>query len=121
MARQRLPAVAALGLAAAALGMLAGDVLARGGYQKPPAQETTPTRPTSDKLSAPSNAPRFVPAGVPLDRTYTWYSPPAGYRILWEATPSQPRLVTIVGPDGRARTFRLVGPVVLRPHYYQDK
>jgi hypothetical protein len=109
---QRFPALV-VPLTIAALCLPAIDVFPRGGYPSPPAQHSTPVKPVADLISPPGSAT----PGAPLNRTYTWYAPPAGYQVIREGTPSQPRFVTVVGPDGKARTFRLEGPVVVRFHY----
>jgi hypothetical protein len=62
-------------------------------------------------------APWKYPAGAPARGTYTWYAPPSGYKVIREATPSAPQEVTVVGPDGTARTFKLVGPILMRLRY----
>jgi hypothetical protein len=56
----------------------------------------------------------YIPPGAPLDRTYTCYAPPEGYEVLYAGTPAAPRWVTVLGPDGTPRSYRLEGPVVVR-------
>jgi hypothetical protein len=46
------------------------------------------------------------------DRTYAWYAVPANVNAPATMEPAaEPRYVSIVGPDGRTRTFRLEGTV----------
>jgi hypothetical protein len=108
---QRFSAIGVLALAGVAL-CLPEAVRAGGTYRSPP-----PVRSTASATEAPRQTSYYLPSGAPLGRTYTWYAPPAGYQVLMEATPSQPSYVTVVGPDGKSRTFHLEGPVVMRLSY----
>jgi hypothetical protein len=60
----------------------------------------------------------YIPPGAPVDRTFTWYALPEGYQVIYEGTPSAPRYVTEVAPDGSTRVVRLEGPIVMRPARY---
>jgi len=111
MSSHRLAAIGALALAA--LCLPAGSASAGGCYHCPrsaPAigQSADNTRHTL----------YYLPAGAPVNRNYAWYAPPAGYQVLLEGTPVAPRAVTVVGPDGNARTTQLEGSVVVRLRYY---
>jgi hypothetical protein len=100
----------ALGTVALCLGQVARG---SGTYRSPPS-----VRPTQPALTANWQTSYYLPQGAPLGRTYTWYAPPAGYQVIMEGTPSDPNYVKVVGPDGKSRTFRLEGPIVMRPSYY---
>jgi hypothetical protein len=110
---QRIPALAVLAVCAAALGPAAGDVVAGGTYRSPP-----PVRTVRRTDNTPQERAWSLPAGAPTNRTYTYYAPPAGYEVVVEGTPAEPRVVTVVGPDGRTQTTRLEGPVVTRVRAY---
>jgi hypothetical protein len=71
----------------------------------------------SSPAPAPSYRTWYLPQGAPTHRSYTYYAPPRGYTVIREGTPSAPQVVTVVGPDGRRRTYRLEGPVVMRLRY----
>jgi hypothetical protein len=114
MHAQRFPAITALALATAALCLPTGAALAGPTYRSPPPKPAS-SRSATDNTRQTNYS---IPPGAPLDRTYTWYAPPAGYEVVLEGTPSEPRTVTVVGPDGSSRTTRLEGPVVMRLHYY---
>jgi uncharacterized protein (TIGR03000 family) len=68
--------------------------------------------------SGPRETRWYIPPGAPMDRTFTWYAPPEGYEVIYEGTPAAPQWLTVVGPDGVVRAYRLEGPVVMRPHHY---
>jgi hypothetical protein len=113
MFRQRHFAAGLLAVAAAALSLLPGEALAGGTYRSPAARAVQSTAVTRSAETA-----WLLPAGAPTGRTYTYYAPPPGYQVVVEGTPSAPTTVTVVGPDGQARTTRLEGPVVTRLRYY---
>jgi hypothetical protein len=112
---QRVPAIAVMALTIAGLCLPVGDLLAGPAYRSPPA---APPRPAPDTFRT---APWYIPADAPLNRTYTWYAPPAGYEVIWQATPSEPRFVTVVGPDGISRIVRMEGPLVTRLRYVNSR
>jgi hypothetical protein len=66
----------------------------------------------------PRQTHAYLPPGAPVDRNFTWYAPPEGYQVIYEGTPSTPRYVTEVAPDGSTRVVRVEGPVVMRPVRY---
>lgn len=110
---QRFLGVRVMALATAALALSSDLASAGGTYRSPPPK----TRSSSAERSS-RQTPHYLPPGAPLDRTYTWYAPPEGYEVVMEGTPSAPLMVTVTGPDGRQRTYRLEGPVVMRPSSY---
>jgi hypothetical protein len=89
-------------------------VLAGGTYHSPPSTGAS-RRSSADNTRLTSYS---LPLGAPVDRTYTWYAPPAGYKVVTEGTPQAPRMVTVVGPDGTVRSTRLEGPIVVRLRYH---
>ncbi len=87
------------------------------GYQRYLLQQNAAAAPVRDATTAVPMRRTYtwdLPPEVPLDRTYTWYAPPSEFKVVIMATPSQPRWVTIVQPDGSKRTFALEGPIVVR-------
>jgi hypothetical protein len=113
MIYQRLLAALAAALAAA-LCLPADAVRAGGTYHSPP--KVTVYHYSS--TVATTTARYYIPAGAPMDRTYTWYAPPGGYEVIREGTPSAPVPVTFQGPNGVRRTFPVEGPVVVRSYRY---
>jgi len=111
---RRFPSIAGAALIAAAL-FPCGEGLFAGGTYHCPRAAAAGSRPSADNTRLTSYN---LPVGAPVDRTYTWYAPPAGYKVVTKGTPQEPRTVTVVGPDGTARSTRLEGPVVVRLHYY---
>jgi hypothetical protein len=101
-----------MAIIAAALCLGGADAFAGGTYHSPPA----PAKYRSDDGANQTNY--YLPAGAPVHRTYSYYAPPPGYEVVVEGTPTAPRFVTIVGPDGQVRTMRLEGPVVMRIRQY---
>jgi hypothetical protein len=112
MSYQRFFANAAAALMTAALCLPAAQALAGATYRSPP-----PTTYSSHSADNTRHTSYYVPTGAPVNRTYSWYAPPAGYQVVMEGTSSVPRTVTVVGPDGTSRTTRLEGPVVMRVQY----
>jgi hypothetical protein len=109
---QRFSAIGLLTLATMAL-CLSQAARAGGTYRSPPSVRSTPSVP-----DAPWKTSYFLPPGAPVGRTYSWYAPPAGYQVIMAGTPTEPSYVTLVGPDGKSRTVRLEGPIVMRPTSY---
>jgi hypothetical protein len=111
MNAQRLSAIAAV-LTTAALFLPGGAAFAGGTYRSPASA-------SAGSRSADNTGPTsyYLPAGAPVNRTYTWYAPPAGYQVIMQGTPTAPRAVELVGPDGTSRTYRLEGPVLMRTNY----
>jgi hypothetical protein len=114
MFSQRPSTIGVTTLVAGALCLLAGPAWAGPAYRYNKVYRTSPAA----SRNATTQASYFIPPGAPLDRTYTWYAPPEGYEVIRQGTPSAPVALTVVGPDGVQRVFRLEGPVVTRPQAY---
>jgi hypothetical protein len=111
MSAQRLSTIAAV-LTTAGLFLPAGAAFAGGTYHSPFAT------PASSVSADNTRTTRYyIPTGAPVNRSYTWYAPPAGYQVIMQGTPAAPREVELTGPGGTSRSFRLEGPVVMRTPY----
>lgn len=110
MRHHLFPTLVLAGLAAA---LLPADRASAGGTYHAPHVTARP-----GPSGSPGNIRWDIPTGAPTGRTYTWYAPPAGYQVVIQATPTEPRSVTVEGPDGSTRTFRLEGPVIMRVREY---